>query len=193
MKSGFNLLCVFVATIGLSACSNNVQEIEGAKNSSFLVSQVQETSEPVPNAHIPTFKDASFVHYKACIKDGAVQAALVGEKFEVLMNDHRYLLTTDIEGCLAWSDAITFDWLNDEKWVQNNFTIKATGTQLGQVTIPILVNPWREGNQAIVDTRYHSPVGQVSSREQLKIRQNSNERNSLNISNLNWRVIRRRQ
>ena len=29
--------------------------------------------------------------------------------------------------------------------------------------------------------------------EQLKIRQNSNERNSLNISNLNWRVIRRRQ
>jgi len=193
MKSGLINLFFLTSIIGLSACSNNVQEIDGAQNSSFLVSQIQATSEAIPNAAIPAVKDASFVHYKACLKDAAVQSPLVGEKFEVIMNERQYALSTDIEGCLAWSDAMTFDWLDDEKWVENNFSIRAKGTQLGEVTIATLVNPWREGSQAIVDTRYHRPVGLITTREEIKLQKNSTKTNSLNISNLNWKVIRRRQ
>lgn len=192
MKSGIVNFCLLAIIAGMTACSNNVQEIEGAQNSSFLVSQVQATSEAVPNSAIPAVKDASFVHYKACLKDAAVQSPLVGEKFEVQMNEAKYNLTTDIEGCLAWSDAITFNWLSDEAWIENNFTIRALGTQLGEVTIAALVNPWREGSQGVVDARYHTPVGLITSREQIKIQKASAEHN-LNIANLNWKVIRRRQ
>ncbi len=193
IKSCQYCFCAIVLST-LFACSNGVQEVTDTQNSSFLVSQLQASSELVPNAAVPTIKEANFFHYKACLKDAAIQAPLVGEKFEVNNESNTFQLTSDIEGCIAWSSAVSFNWLNDERWIQSQVKITAKGNQLGQVIIPTYINPWKEGSKSIVDARYHQPVGAIESMEQFKLSSAKSIENSpLNIENINWRVVRKRQ
>lgn len=195
MKSYLNsLIAISASSLMLVACSNSVQDIPSDEGATFLVSQLSASSELVPHSTIPAIKEANFLHYKACIRDVAVQAAVVGEEFEVIAPDTRKKLRSDGDGCIAWSQAMVFPWLQKETWVQQEILVKATGHHLGAVRIPLYFNPWKEGANNLIDARYHQPAGPVTSREELQGTQAITKEDSspLTLSGMNWRVLRRR-
>ncbi len=180
-----------------ASCSNSVQELPEQNNATFTVAQLKADSELVAHAAIPTLKEANFLHFKTCLRDVAVQGAIIGEEFEVQALDQTHRLRTDGEGCLAWSQAFIFPWLTAETWVKQEISIKATGHHLGKVIIPLYFNPWREGGQSIIDGRYHLPAGPVSNvaavRARAQTAANHLGKSPLNLTNLQWSVLRRRQ
>lgn len=179
----------------LGGCSNSVQELPSDQGSTFLVSQISATSELVPNSVIPAIKEANFIHFKVCTKDVAVQAPLVGEKFEIQFPDERKSLVTDGEGCLVWSQAIIFPWFSKETWIKQDIAIKATGNHLGQLSIPVFINPWKEGTSGVLDSRYQHPSAQVSLYSELISGSDQlakEAKSPFNLSNIVWKVLRRR-
>lgn len=181
-----------------TSCSNSVQELPSDGNATFLVAQLNADSELVADSTIPALKEASFLHFKACLRDVAVQSSIVGEEFEVQGLNKKQRLRTDGEGCLAWSQAVVFPWLSSETWIKQKITVTAVGHHLGQVNIPVYFNPWREGTQGLVDGRYHQPTGPISNISELEQRRvqaltaNNDEKSPLNLTNMSWSVLRRR-
>lgn len=195
MKSYWQAITItFASAFILIGCSNSVQDIPSNEGATFLVSQLSASSELIPHATIPAIKEANFLHYKACIRDVAVQSAIVGEEFEVNTPEKSMRLHSDGEGCIAWSQAIIFPWLGKETWVNQEITVKATGHHLGAVKIPIYFNPWKEGSNSLIDARYHQPAGPVSSREELHsaLTIDQSETSPLTLTAMNWRVLRRK-
>lgn len=185
------LFIILIAFAFLAGCSNDVKEIESENTATFLVSQLSASSELVPNSIIPAIKEANFFHFKACLKDSIVQAAIVGEKFQVEHTDRVETLTTDAEGCLVWSKAIIFNWLAEESWIEQEVVISAKGHQLGMVKIPFYVNPWLDGSNSLVDTRYQNVAGPITNSSS-NLKATLHENSPLALSNISWNVVRRR-
>ncbi|MBH46837.1 MAG: hypothetical protein CME71_01560 [Halobacteriovorax sp.] len=187
---------VLTITFGtfLFSCSNNIQEVNMDEAATFLVSEITANSELISHPQVPAIKEASFINYKACLKDAAVQAALVGEQFKVEINNESKLLTTDGDGCLAWSNAIVFPWMKNETWMKDELHITATQNHLGKRTVQIYVNPWLSGSSAVMDGRYKKPAIESISRESLVsgIDGLGSSDSKLRLTRLDWEVVRKR-
>ena len=160
----------------------------------FLVSEISANSELISHPQIPAIKEASFINYKVCLKDAAVQAALVGEAFSVQINNETKQLISDGDGCLAWSNAIVFPWMRSESWIKEQLTITAKGNHLGAKTIDLYINPWRSGTSAVMDGRYKQPAIESISRQELTSGTDalSSSSGKLKLTSLDWEIIRKR-
>jgi hypothetical protein len=135
-----------VTTLGLTACDIKKPTQMLLKNgASFEVKSFEGKSISV-NMHadiaIPVSNNYNF---RACITNVRLKTKpVVGHKF--LIEEVKKEVTTDIEGCVNWSETITYNFLAQSKYLSFERTLVAKGLHRGRRTINFALDPWSHGD-----------------------------------------------
>ena len=76
---------------------------------------------------------ANVYNYKACLSDLRQKKPMIGHKFEIL--EAAQALSTDINGCLTWSETVEYNFLASSKYLKFSRTIKGLGPHFGTQTV----------------------------------------------------------
>lgn len=105
---------------------------------------------------IPTKNSMTF---RACIKDIAKLQPIVSQAFVVHGADKSQELVTDPTGCVNWTEDVAFDGLQAETYIQSEHWIEgAGGPYRGKRHLPLAVDPWLTGEDALMDLRQGSKI-----------------------------------
>lgn len=142
-----NLAVLFTIGSILSSCSSDVQDVNRlADSSSFELSQVELISSEVKSSDSqwPDLKDQAFLSFRTCLTDTAYLEKLVGERFQIETSSGAVTRVTNTQGCVTWSENVPFSYLEDEKFIELNGSIRALGNYRGLRPLKLAINPWRE-------------------------------------------------
>ncbi len=93
----------------------------------------QKTGLPVSNIY----------NYKACLSDLRQKKPMIGHKFEVV--EIQQPLSTDVNGCLTWSETVEYNYLAASKYLKISRTLKGLGPQFGTQSLNFAIDPWSHG------------------------------------------------
>lgn len=156
-----NIVLLLTATV-LASCSSEVQDVNDlADSSSFELTPVELISSEVKSsdANWPDLKDHANMSFRTCITDTAYIERLIGERFLIETSQGAVSRVTNTQGCITWNEVIPFSYLEDEKFIELNGSIRANGNFRGTRPLKLAINPWRE---TLVD-QSHGRVQSISS------------------------------
>lgn len=142
----FNI-ALLLTTALFAGCSSDVPDVnEQADSSSFELTPVELISSEVKSsdANWPDLKDHANVSFRTCVTDTAYLERLVGERFQVETSQGLVSRVTNTQGCITWNEVIPFSYLEDEKFIEINGSIRANGNFRGTRPLKLALNPWRE-------------------------------------------------
>lgn len=143
----FNIAVLVAIGSILSSCSSDVQDVNRlADSSSFELSQVELISSEVRSSdpQWPDLKDQALLSFRTCLTDTAYLEKLVGERFQIETSSGTVSRVTNTQGCVTWSENVPFSYLEDEKFIEINGSIRANGNYRGVKALKLAINPWRE-------------------------------------------------
>ena len=155
------LTLLYLAAI-LSACSSGVQKQDSSNASSatFLVDQpVSATVDSsTSNAVYKSIATEKLFNFTACVKDIAVTEPIISIPFAIRDEKGELIRTqtTDARGCLYWSEAIPYNSLAAETYIQVTRSIEALRVHKGVQTLSLAIDPWKTGGDALLDLRSQS-------------------------------------
>ncbi|MGZ3695287.1 MAG: hypothetical protein ACXWQO_14275 [Bdellovibrionota bacterium] len=144
----------------ITACSRGVPDKTAAsvETATFVVDPVTAT---VTGMHSdPNFSNlatARSYDFSACVKSVANLDPVIGVNFVIREGDRSVgESTSDASGCLHWSEPFQFSQMSDETYYELDRSIEATSVHKGKQALRLAVNPWKGGNEALLDLRFHS-------------------------------------
>ncbi len=138
---------LFITLVFIYGCSSDVQDVNTlADSSSFELTPVELVSSEVKSsdANWPDLKDHANASFRTCVTDTAYLERLVGERFQVETSQGVVSRVTNTQGCITWNEVIPFSYLEDEKFIEINGSIRASGNFRGSRPLKLALNPWRE-------------------------------------------------
>ena len=94
---------------------------------------------------------------RVCLRDAGTLQPRPSEPFRLGSGSDTIELTTDIDGCLVWSESLPYSHLSPERYFSFTRTISGGGRNL---ELRFAVDPWREGADAVYDSRSVAPNGE---------------------------------
>ena len=140
-------IALFVTSAFLAGCSSDVPDVnERADSLSFELTPVELVSSEVKStdAQWPDLKDHANLSFRTCITDTAYIERLVGERFQIETTQGVVSRVTNTQGCITWNEVIPFSYLEDEKFIELNGSIRANGNYRGSRPLKLAINPWKE-------------------------------------------------
>lgn len=122
-------------------------------NGTFFIEKasVEKTGETrYKEISIPASKTFNF---RTCFKDNQHSKAIINHHFEVEVDGKSQTSQSDANGCIKWSETITYNHLADAQWIEVKRVIKANGIQKGQRTAAFALNPWEDSGYSLMETR----------------------------------------
>lgn len=97
---------------------------------------------------------------QACLRAGLDGRATRAASIEVTrVNGSKETLRTNNEGCLSWDDSITFEFMGQECWIEEE--IRLANSELGlDQTLKLSLNPWSKTEIFARDLRFNDSVAQ---------------------------------
>jgi hypothetical protein len=146
------------------ACSQGVEPVSTSNSNNlagtFLVDLVSGSAqESDSDSTFTSVASARLFYFKACLKDVGALQPVTGASFRLLAQGQALPLqssTPDQNGCLFWSERLTFESTNPETFFSLEREIQAVSIHKGSVVIPIALNPWRAGSEGVRDLRFES-------------------------------------
>ena len=143
----------------LISCSNNVEEKEAGIQSTFEVLPVVSYSaspefKGLQNGTWTSFPNHNLIQLKACLKDTALDIPIHQEEIKIETPLGHKTKITDQAGCFTWSEDIEFQFLSQENWFHYPIRLIGLNGHVGEYDIPLVINPWAEGSNAVRDLRY---------------------------------------
>ncbi len=159
------------------------QREDGAGGASFTVTSVD--GKPQKEKLAGTFKlpVSRIYNMKACLKDFARSTELSGQRFEIPEID--LSVTTDIGGCLNWSETVEFNDLATPAYLKFERTIKGTGMARGERVVEFAISPWAHGEDPseAIDLSRNKISNLVDDPKEVQLRRVGNSTNeNLNVS-----------
>jgi hypothetical protein len=99
---------------------------------------------------LPIAKNYSF---KACVKEAQYSRPIVNHTFEILGGPETTTTTSDSNGCVIWSEKISYNHLAPAQWVETVRSIRAKGIQKGQRQISLALNPWENQAESLANKK----------------------------------------
>jgi hypothetical protein len=97
---------------------------------------------------------------QTCLRAGLDGRATRAAAIEVTrVNGTKETLRTNNEGCLAWDDSITFEFMGQECWIEKDVRLTSPALGLDQ-TLKLSVNPWSKTEIFARDLRFNDSVAQ---------------------------------
>ncbi len=125
------------------------KEIRNSDGSTFAVTSFEgkvNTRTIHKKTNLPS---SSVFNYKACLSDLRQKKPMIGHKFEIIEATQE--LSTDINGCLTWSETVEYNFLAASKYLKISRTIKGLGPHFGTQTVNFAIDPWSHGNASPKD------------------------------------------
>lgn len=135
---------ILLATI-LSACSSKVEKASGGSVATFFVDNIDGSSVVSKVDSTYSIPEARLYNFKACVKDIMQSKSIQGQSFKIQGGDVEKVVNTDEQGCLNWSETISFNFLAQSNYIQLTRTITANGIHKGSTNIDLVLNPWSHG------------------------------------------------
>jgi hypothetical protein len=159
---------LLMSSLFMVGCSSDTQEVEN-ENSSFEVGQITNVSSLFDSGNeLGEWSPIAYSNHitmKACLLDNAIDGIPVrNEKFKIITINGESLAKTDLEGCLTFSDTISFNYLNQEKYFSYPIVFEGQSNYKGRKTRDVAVNPWKKNDQTIQDLEYISSIKVSSQR-----------------------------
>ena len=172
----------------LAGCGEKAPENESV-TSSFNVLTIEATktslSSEALDVNWKSLSNTLILNLRACIKDTAVAATVVGEGFEIQSPTGSKREITDTNGCLNWSELIEFSPLADENFYEFPITIKGTGHYKGSESLSLAVAPALVSGDKVYDLRTQGLGHALMSFEELNSTKNLKAK-ALNNENLDF-------
>lgn len=119
------------------------KETKDSKASDYAVSSVKGEMISInlhPSMSIPI---SNVYNFKACIFNLRQKKVIVGHKFTIEEIDKE--LSTDVNGCLNWSETIQYNFITLSKYLKFTRTITGQGNHRGQQEAVFAIDPWSHG------------------------------------------------
>lgn len=138
----------------ISSCSNKVEDIN-EEVSSFQNTPVQlvgsvEHKSLRPDAAWNDLPNYAIFKFQTCLKDKAINNAVIDESFQISSQLKTQVLKSDINGCLVWNERIEFDFLEQERLINYPITISGLGHYKGNRSFSLAINPWPNASSPMV-------------------------------------------
>jgi len=151
---------LFILSFLLVSCSSKVEDRnELVNNANFDIPQVSAINASF-TASTTGWKDiplSNQITFKACFLEKGTVQTIVGEKFSITTNLGRIQPdpTTDITGCLTWSETFQLSYLAKERYLKHIVHFKGLGLKKGTAQRSLALNLWSDVNsQAVKDLKY---------------------------------------
>jgi hypothetical protein len=136
-----------LSLIALVGCNSDVEDVNSkSTNTTFEFGSVEIVSSETyaSDSNWPDLKDKMTVGLRACLIDTIYQEKIVGEDFDVSSDLSSNSETTNINGCVKWTEELDFNFLHDETYYKIDGTITGESNYKGQKPFSIAINPWSE-------------------------------------------------
>lgn len=111
-------------------------EIKSFEGKSISVNMHSDIAVPVSNNY----------NFSACITNLRLKSKpIVGHRF--LIEEINKVVSTDVEGCINWSETVEFNFLAQSKYLAFERTIVAVGIHRGKRVIKYAMDPWSHGDE----------------------------------------------
>ena len=109
-------------------------------------------------------------NFKACFSDKHTQNMIRGHEFKVHEDDLEREVKADENGCINWSEPISYNFLGDSKYIIIERKFEAVGLYEGTRSVRLAINPWASthdsGIKEVMDLRHHTiPPDQLADGE----------------------------
>ncbi|MBK25176.1 MAG: hypothetical protein CME70_14375 [Halobacteriovorax sp.] len=174
LKLKFPLITLL--TLGLiMSCSNKVEDInETTAASSFVNTPVQlvgniEHKSLWSDSAWNDLSNIAIYKFKTCLKDKAINNAIIDEPFSISTPLGSKVVTSDVNGCLVWSEKLDFNILEQERLIEFPVSINGLGHYKGTRNFNLAINPWPNSSSPMIfldnDTETASHFGLYSLNE----------------------------
>lgn len=112
-------------------------------NASFFIDSAPGEVRPDTQVNSLGLPESKTFSFSACVKDSAKLKPITHQNFKVQELNQNF--KTDMNGCLTWSEKVSFNYLADSQYVQLDRHLLGTGLHTGVRTVSYAINPWAHG------------------------------------------------
>lgn len=153
-----------LALMGCSTQSNKTKNItqdspgnfDKAPGTNFLVDALKVNSTTTAQFTSYGLPAKKMFNLEACIKDPSGAAVQVNLPFSIGDGSGNEInKSTDLRGCLTWSETHEFSYLADETYFKFRREINGKSIYKGAVYVQVAFDPWADGGGTVLDLRYN--------------------------------------
>ncbi len=138
------LLVSFSVALVLSGCNlPEPKEARDSDGSTFAVSSFEGKVNSISINKKTGLPSANTYDYKVCLTDLRQNKPMIGHKFQIVEIEQD--LSTDVNGCLFWSETVNYNYLAQSKYLKIARTIKGLGPHFGVRPVHFAIDPWSHG------------------------------------------------
>jgi len=142
----FKISSLLLVLVFILSCSKNSVEDQGLQSvSTFFVDSIDGTSTISKVDTTYSLPTERLYNFKSCLKDIMQSKAIQNQKFNISGGSSNQEIMSDEQGCLNWSENISYHFLSDSNYIEIQRYIKAVGIHKGIQTIKLVLNPWSHG------------------------------------------------
>ncbi len=138
-------ICFLGLMLMIAACSSKVEKTNAQGVATFFVDNIDGNSEISKIDSSFSLPKERLYSFHACLKDVVQSKAIIGHSFTISGGESLTRVQADEQGCLNWSEHLTYNFLAEANYVQTTRLITANGVHQGQVKINLALNPWSHG------------------------------------------------
>jgi len=106
-------------------------------------------------------------NFETCLSDLRFNRKLIHQTISIWDGDRRIATAvSQPDGCIRWSENVRFNFFERSGYVRRHYVLRGEGMALGNVTLPLALNPWLHGepDKAPVKLVHEVPHVQLNSR-----------------------------
>lgn len=158
-KPNIRIALLFVVlNLVVVACVSNKPSDRGRSGATFDVQEVE-----LLRAFDSEFDESGLAaqrrfSLRACVRDVLRLDVLPDQAFRIEGGLQVHSLRTHADGCLRWTETLSYTDGLEPKWVTIKRTVIGEGSYKGTQDIELLINPWIDGSSGypqLVDLRFH--------------------------------------
>lgn len=135
-----NMLFLAACSLPESKDRNDVNENSTA---TFSIESIKGEVLETKTSNTFGLTDNKVFSFKVCMKDVNERKSVGGQTFKIAETDRT--VSTDVGGCLNWTESLNYNPVADSKYVKIQRTITGAGLHRGTRIINLAVNPWSHG------------------------------------------------
>lgn len=148
-----NTVPSFLLLTLLAACSFKSASDGKKADAMFTADQLQQVGGQITRANSQNVEKT--FDLRVCLRDAATSRLIPDETFEVHGGPETLALTTNPEGCLMWTETLSFNPVASQVYVTLQRELRPTGAyrESAPISLSVGVSPWRD-QAGVADLRY---------------------------------------